>query len=317
MSAHLFASSVVALLVALFNGLLAGYAAASARADRRRLLFVCGPAGVAIFATAWFVMLLDPLVKEPARGIASFGALLAVSGFTVDSLLELGPTRARRLLLRSLLPLGLAGIGLATAVSSALGYPLAVALPQAVAVGAVGLLGGVRFSLRHHENAGIRRLSRHVLALVIVSLVICGVRTAVELLRGAPLGGGLILCLVLVAETVTLSYVLHERVTIRLPVARAVAQVLFALGVAFSGVAAFRWLGYPVDLVQVAVMVTVALLAATLFLGLSDRLDRWIELLLFPNRARMSGLLAASRAEAAALRSRLERAERLAVAGEL
>jgi signal transduction histidine kinase len=317
MSAHLYASSVVALLLALFNGLLAGYAAASARGDRRRLLFVCGPAGVALFATAWFVMLLEPSSKDPVRGLAAVGALLSVSGFAADALVDLGPGRARRLVLWSLVPAGLVLAGLCAYAWLGLRYPLALVLPQGLALGVVGLLGGVRLVLRRHENAGIRRLSLHVVALVAASLLICGVRTAFELARGAPLGGGLILCLVLIAETVTLSYVLHERVKVTLPVSRAVTQVLFALGIAFSGVAAFRWLGYPVDLVQVAVMVTVALLAATLFLGLSEHLDRWIELLLFPNRARLSGLLAASRAESAALRSRLERAERLAVAGEL
>jgi signal transduction histidine kinase len=61
----------------------------------------------------------------------------------------------------------------------------------------------------------------------------------------------------------------------------------------------------------------VALLASLLFVGLGDQISRGLEFLLFPKQARMTGLLSASRSEAAALRSRLERAERLAIAGEL
>ena len=127
----------------------------------------------------------------------------------------------------------------------------------------------------------------------------------------------MLLCLILFAELVTLSYVLHERVAVQLPVSRALTHASLTLVMALAAVAALRALGYAVDLVQVAVTVTVALLAALLFMGLGEQLNRAVELLLFPKQARLTGQLSASRAEAAALRSRLERAERLAIAGEL
>jgi signal transduction histidine kinase len=122
---------------------------------------------------------------------------------------------------------------------------------------------------------------------------------------------------ILAAETIALSYILHERVDVRLPVTRAVTHALLAIAVAFIVVAVLRVLGYPVDLGQATVTVGMAILASLIFVGLGDQLSRGIEFLLFPKQARLAGQLSASRAEAAALRSRLERVERLAIAGEL
>ena len=68
-----------------------------------------------------------------------------------------------------------------------------------------------------------------------------------------------------------LSYILHERVEVRPPVARAVTHALLAIVSAFTVVAVLRALGYPVDLGQVAVTVGVALLASLLFVGLEIR----------------------------------------------
>jgi signal transduction histidine kinase len=115
----------------------------------------------------------------------------------------------------------------------------------------------------------------------------------------------------------TLSYILHERVAVHLPVSRALTHAVLAIAVAFAVVAGFRVLGHPVDLVPVSVAVGVALLASLLFIGLGEQLNRGIEQLLFPKQVRLSEQRSASRSEAAALRSRLERAERLAIAGEL
>lgn len=318
MSAPLFASSVVALIVALFNGLLAGYVLASARGDRRKLLFACGPAGVALFAVAWFVLQLEePIVRDSLRAAAALAALFAVSGFAADALVDLGPVPARRRLLGWLAPFGVAILGLAAVAARAAGFLAAPVLPQALALGLVALTGGVRLAITRHENAEIRRLSRHIVAVGAIAALVCAFRTGLELAYGVAPGGGVLLSLILFAELVTLSYILHERVAVQLPVSRAVTHASLAVGMAFVAAAALRWLGYPVDLVQVAVLVTVALVAALLFLGLGEHLDRAIGLLLFPKQAQLTGLLSASRSEAATLRSRLERAERLAIAGEL
>jgi signal transduction histidine kinase len=317
MSAHLFASSVVALLVALFNGLLAGYVLASARGDRRKLFFACGPAGVALFASGWFIVLLEPLSRESVRVAVGLASVLSVSGFVADALGDLGPGQARRRLLVSLVPLGLVLLGLSTWAAVTFAWPLAAVLPQVLALGLVGLLGGLRLVLSRHENASIRRLSWHLVALITLSLLIGGGRSVLELTQGGAAGNGMLLGVILVAELVTLSYVLHERVSVQIPVSRALAQAVLAIGVTFAVVAALRALGHPVDLVQVSAAVGVVLLAALLFIGLARQLDRGIEQLLFPKQARLAGLLSESRSEAAALRGRLERAERLALAGEL
>jgi signal transduction histidine kinase len=317
MSAFFLASSVVALVVALFNALLAGYVLASGWGDTRKRLFALGPVGVTLFALSWFVLLLNPGSREPLRVAASWAALLSISGFAADALLDLGPSRARRLAL-GLLGLGVLGLsGLSAFFAATRSGPLETLLPQGLALGGVAFTGAVRLLLCRHEDAATRRLSRHVVALVVTVLAVCALREGIELARGGTFGSIALLCVILAAETVALSYILHERVEVQLPVARAVVHALLAIAVAFIVVAVLRALGYPVDLGQLTVTVGVALLASLLFVGLGDQLSRGLEFLLFPKQARLTGLLSASRAEAAALRSRLERAERLAIAGEL
>src|SRR5512140_577894 len=109
MSSFFLAASVVALLVALFNALLAGYVLASGWSDGRKRLFALGPVGVTLFAVSWFLLLLDLSAREPLRAAASWSALLSISGFAVEALWDLGPSRARRFLLWIL---GLGGVGL-------------------------------------------------------------------------------------------------------------------------------------------------------------------------------------------------------------
>ncbi len=317
MSSYLLASSVVALVVALFNALLAGYVLASGRKDGRTRLFALGPVGVTLFALAWFVILLDPTTREPGRKVASWAAVLSVMGFVADAVLDLGPNRTRRALLSLL---GLEALGVIALIALDPAPPrvmFGVLLPQVLALGAVAFIGGARLVLCRHEHAAMRRLSRHVVALVAATLTVVAIRESIELVRGAPVGSVGLLGIILTVETIALSYILHERVDVRLPVTRAVTHALLAIAVAFIVVAVLRALGYPVDLGQATVTVGVALLASLIFVGLGDQLSRGLEFLLFPKQARLAGQLSASRAEAAALRSRLERAERLAIAGEL
>ncbi|HLL06769.1 MAG TPA: ATP-binding protein [Myxococcaceae bacterium] len=317
MSSYLLASSVVALVVALFNALLAGYVLASGRKDTRTRLFALGPTGVTLFALAWFVMLLEPTLRETGRQVASWAALLATVGFISDAVLDLGPRHARRALLSLGGLVGLGVAGLAAFVTAPARVLLGALLPQVLALVGVAFIGGARLVLCRHENAAMRRLSRHVVALVAAVLAVCAIREGIELARGATVGSVTLLGVILAVETLALSYILHERVDVRLPVTRAVAHALLAIAMAFIVVAVLRALGYPVDLGQATVTVGVAILAALIFVGLGDQLSRGIEFLLFPKQARLAGQLSASRAEAAALRSRLERVERLAIAGEL
>ena len=311
------ASSVIALLVALFNALLAGYVLASGWSDARKRLFAVGPVGVTLFALSWFVLLIDPDTRDPVSATASFAALLAVSGFAGDALIDLGPSRARRWLVLVLLLGGMGLTGAAVFVASATRFPLA---PHA-APGARAGHGGLHWwrapvalpqRERGHPAALAARGRRgHRLA--------ARVRhpRGLELLSGSVSSAAVILCTILAAEMMTLSYILHDRVDVRPPVTRAVTHALLAIASAFTVIAVLRALGYSVDLGQVAITVGVALLASLLFVGLGDPLSRWLEFLLFPKQARLTGLLSASRSESAALRSRLERAERLAIAGEL
>ncbi|MDY7231426.1 sensor histidine kinase [Hyalangium rubrum] len=317
MSAYFIASSVVALLVALFNALLAGYVLASGWRDTRQRLFALAPVGVALFALSWFVLLVHPDTRDSSLVFASWAALLSVSGFVGDALLDLGPSRTRRVLLfllglGSLVLAALSGV-VATSWRTALGS----VFPEALALGAVAFIGVARLRLCRTENAAIRRLSRHLTALVVAALTVGLFREGIELARGGAVGTVALLCVILASESMALSYILHDRVEVRLPVARAVTHALLAIGAAFLVVALLRALGYSVDLGQMTVTVGVALVASLLFVGLGDPLSRGLEFLLFPKQARLTGMLSASRAEAAALRSRLERAERLAIAGEL
>jgi signal transduction histidine kinase len=317
MSSYTLASSVVALVVALFNALLAGYVLASGRKDARTRLFAVGPTGVTLFALAWFVILLDPTAREPGRQVASWSALLSVVGFVADAVLDLGPSRTRRALLSLVGLSALGSVALTLVVSAPPGVMFGALLPQTLSLVGVVFIGGARLVLCRHENAAMRRLSRHVVALVAAVLTVCMIREGIEVARGATPGSVTLLGVILAAETIALSYILHERVDVRLPVTRAVTHALLAIAVAFCVVAVLRGLGYPVDLGQATVTVGVAILASLIFVGLGDQLSRGIEFLLFPKQARLAGQLSASRAEAAALRSRLERVERLAIAGEL
>ena len=317
MSAYLFASSVVALIVALFNGLLAGYALALARGERRKLFFACGPAGVALFAMGWFVVLLEPRFQPSVRVAVGFAALLSVSGFAADALDDLGPVLSRRRRLTALLLLGGVVLGLSVLIAVRFAQPLLAVLPEGTALALVGLLGGVRLKLCWHENAEVRRLSRHLVELIGVSLLVCLARLVLEWVRAMVFVNSSLLGVILVAELATLSYSLHERVTVPLPVSRVLTHAVIAVGVTLLAVAGLHLSGHAVDLSQVLVSVGVALLASLLFIGLGEQLNRAIDHLLFPQKVRLTGHLSAARAEAAALRSRLERAERLAIAGEM
>jgi signal transduction histidine kinase len=126
-----------------------------------------------------------------------------------------------------------------------------------------------------------------------------------------------LLGVVLAVEASLLLYVLERRLEAPLLLSRAVAYAVLSLAVAGAAALGFRALGYPLDPTQLGLTVLLALFAAVLFLGLGELLRRGVEAVLFPDRARLARQVEAARSEAALLRRRVERLERLAVAGEL
>src|SRR5689334_16746867 len=165
MSEHLSASPVVALVVALVNGLLAGYVLTSSPRAPRTLRFSLGPAGVALFALGWFISLLEPESRPSVRFLAAIAALLSLSGFCADALMDLGPSRRRSALVGSSLAVTAVLVGTAFMAARSLDVAFWPLVPQALALGGVWLLGGARLLSWKHESGAVRQLSRHVVAL--------------------------------------------------------------------------------------------------------------------------------------------------------
>ena len=316
MSPSLISSSVAALVVALFNLLLAGYGLAEARSDRSKLLFAAGPLGAGAFAFAWFISLLDPDSFEAMRTVSGWGALLSVTAFTADAVRELPQLRRRALLL------GWAGLTLAAVLATLLlrdrleGLELTVLLPRLVLLPAAAVAITARLLL-WSGPAATHAFRRHAAVAAVIAIAAYGLLCLIALRFGD--GGGLdpSVLAFLIAEAMAAVHVLDRRVEARLLLSRAVTYALLSMAVAFTAAATFRRLGYPVDLVQVTVTVAIALFAAVLFMGLGELFNDRVERVLFPDQARVARQLVASRGELAALRRRLERAERLAIAGEL
>lgn len=316
----LIASAVIPLLVALLNLLVAGYALTAGFRERRKLAFAAGPAGVGLWALAWFVSVFNPSTLGPMRVLGAAGGLLAMSGYTVDALLDLDRRRARRWA-------GLwAGLALAATASvfllleTELGRhyetQLAATFARALAVAAVPVLVLARLSQKGGAEGpllGVIRWSLWSAAItglafaLFTAAAVAGARTLVD-----P-----ILYVVLLAELLALAYIVHRRIDVHVLLSRAVTYSGLAIIVAGVTALIFSQLGYEVDVVVVTVTVAVSLMATALFMALSDPITRQVARMLFPKHARMEAALSTSRGELSALRRRLERAEKLAIAGEL
>src|SRR6185503_6270536 len=92
---------------------------------------------------------------------------------------------------------------------------------------------------------------------------------------------------------------------------------LLSILIAGLTAAVYYQLGYDVEPVAIAATVSISLMASALFMGVSQRMASAIEGVLFPAQARLERALEASKSELMLLRRRLERVERLAIAGEL
>ena len=301
------------LLVALFNLLVAGYAMAAARGDRSRLAFAFGPAGVGIWAVAWFVSLFDPGSLQAMRLVGTIGGLVAISGFAADALRELSWARIGWVLGSAAALVAVAAV----LVSKSVLYEVDLVsfLPRTAAVAIAGVVAAARW-LSRNKDAETRQLSLRVVT-VIGACAVGYAGFAVYAYWDGRAGIDPLLLVVLVAECLALVYIAHRRVEVRILLSRAVTYAILSMAVAVVAALVFGLLGYEVDVVVLTVTVAIALFAAILFMGLGELMSSGFEQLLFPERARLTRALGASRGEIAALKRRLERAEKLAIIGEL
>ncbi len=299
------------LLVALFNLLVAGYALAAEPTPRTRMVFAAGPAGVGLWAVAWFVSVFNDQTLDAMRILGSIGGLLAIGGFAADGLL--GLTRRRAAVL-----IGAAGVVVAAALFglwSLVTHDIAGSIvPLAPRVVAVALIGVTVFA--HRWRGDDLRIARHMSWAAGVCTAAYVAFAVVAYVSGRD-GVDPLLLVILVSECFALVYIIDRKIEVRILLSRAVTYAILSMAVAFVAAVAFSVLGYPVDLVQVTLTVAIALFAAILFMGLGELMTSGVERLLFPERAKMARALGASRGEIAALKRRLERAEKLAIVGEL
>lgn len=311
-TAEFIASAVLPLLVALFNLLAAGYAIGAAGGQRSRMVFAAGPAGVGLWAVAWFVSVFNPAVIESMRTLGAAGGLLAISGFAVDALVLL----KRRTAALSLVGAVAIGVGLYQVLAPVYEIEFATFFPRLLAVALIGVTVTARWLARKRVDAATARLGRHVIAASLACSAAYAVFAGYALVAGRA-GVDPLLMVILVSETLALVYIGNGRIALRIILSRAVTYAILSMAVAVVAAFTFHALGYPIDVAQISVTVAIALFAAILFMGLGELMTTGVERLLFPERARLTRALGASRGEVAALKRRLEQAERLAIVGEL
>jgi signal transduction histidine kinase len=187
---------------------------------------------------------------------------------------------------------------------------------RALAVSAAAVVFLARWTQRRHDDPILRRMARWSIHsawataagfLVLTLLAVLDARTFVD-----PL-----LFVVLLAELFALAYIVTHRIDVHVLVSRAVTYSGLSIVVAAIAAIVYEQLGYSIDFAVVAVTVAISLMAAALFMGLSEPIARGVALVIFPRHARMEAALVASKGEMSALKRRLERAEKLAIAGEL
>lgn len=309
-------AAVIPLCVAFLNLLIAGHSLAGSNRDRTRLAFGAAPAGVGIWAVAWFISVLDVTGPFAMQLVGSFGGVIAMLGFALDGLGAVGQ-RPRRALL------GLAGLSALMALVGAvlLGEglsPLVVAgaLARAAALGLL-LLTALTELLRLRASHGAERIThRRILVVLAVSTGGYLAFATAALLDGRQ-GVDPLLLVALSAECLALLFIVERRVEIRIVLTRAVAYAALSVVVTAFAALAFKLTDARLDLRELALALGVSLFSVLLFVGLGEVLAAGVERVLFPGRARLSSLLDVSRGEVASLRRRLERVERLAIAGEL
>jgi signal transduction histidine kinase len=313
------ASAIVPLVVALLNLLVSGYALSSGfrdRGARRSLLaFALGPLGVGLWALAWFISVFNPASLESMRLLGSTGGVLAIGGFALDTIVDRDARTGWRLG-AGWLVLAVVGSAALLAAVEPSGAEVYGLLSRAFAVTAVPAVVAGRALDRRSADPARAGIGRFVLWSTLLTAIGFVVFTALAL-SGARTFVDPILYIVLLAELYALGYIVHRRIDVHVLVSRAVTYGALAIVVAAASALIFAELGYELDVVVVAVTVAIALTASALFMGLSDPISRGVERVLFPRHARMEAALEASRGEISAIHRRLERVEKLAIAGEL
>ncbi|MEQ9498207.1 MAG: ATP-binding protein [Deltaproteobacteria bacterium] len=313
MSWELIASAVIPLVVAALNLLVAGYALTVGLQEGGRRLFFLGPGGVGVWAVAWFVSVFNPDALATMQVVGTVGGILAIGGFAGDALVDLDAKR-RGIAVAIAVVAGVAGTAVVYAVFSTEYEISSIRLGGRVVALALVVLLFVANVLSW--RTGDPRIVRWSLAAVVGTglafvgfflVAVLSDRTIVDTM----------LFVVLLAEVLALVYVLLGRVSVHVLFARAVTYVGLAVLIAAAASIAYAQLGYELDAVIVSVTVAVALGTAATFTVFGDQVARRVEFFFFPARRRMERALAASHGEVRAMRRRLERVEKLAIAGEL
>jgi signal transduction histidine kinase len=312
----LIASSVLPLLVAFINLLIAGQAFLGARRDPAMLAMGLSTLGAGIWALAWLVSVFDPGSILELQTLGGVGGALASGGFAFHAVQSSGPASKRRIVSIALAVVLLGSIGLALAIGPHVGRVIG-AIARLSALVFVASIAAAQIRPSRSDDPRARRFAR--LSLGAVAICTAGFAGfALLAMIEERTGVDPLLLIMLVAESIALLYIVERKVDMHIVLSRAVGYA--ALSTAIGGAAAFvldRFAGFTVDLRLIAITVGVALVTALIFLTLGDFVSRAVARVLFPGRARLAEALEASRAEAARLRGRLEHVERLAIAGEL
>jgi len=308
------------LLVAFFNLLIAGHSLAGARSDRARLIFGAAPAGVGVWSLAWFLSMFDVAAVGTMQTVGSFGGVLAASGFALDGLWSLERRLRQRVLLAAAaltVALCVALVMFATRGLLEDGKLILLGgLPRLLAVVLTALVGLTGFLRARSTEPDMRRLGRRVSAVFGVATIGFTIFAATALIQEKA-GVDPLLWVVLVAEATALVYVIDRQIEMHILLSRVVTSALLAMAVVGFSLLALWGAGTKLDAGLFASATAIALFAGLLFLGLGEVVQRGVTELLFPAEARLGRALEMSRGEVATLRRRLERVERLAIAGEL
>lgn len=317
---ELIASWLMPLLIALFNVLVAGYALATGRSDRSRLLFAIGPAGVGLWALAWFISQFEVTLSNMTRTLGTVGGAISIVGFALDSFLALTHRRAR-----VYLAIGAALAGLAM---FAVGWMIvreaetAEVIRFGVRAGALSLsalacASQIAILRTKDETDEHKKLARAMIGSFGAALAVCGAITIAAYFSDRETLVDPLLFIVLLSELFALVYIVRRRVEVHVLLSRAVTYAVLSILIAALTALVFYTLGYELEPVSIAATVAIALMASTLFMGVSQKMATAVEGVLFPAQARLERALEASKSELVLLRRRLERVERLAIAGEL
>lgn len=314
LSWKLIASATIPLVVGLLNLLVGGYVLLlGLRRDRGRLWFALGPLGVTAWALAWFVSVFNPEALGSMRILGSIGGFLSVLGFARDGLVRLEKGRTA-------ITLGLIAGVFASALALGAVKPAYLSFASVTRLGALACIGAAltgAFVQRRSEALALEAKLAGQMIRLTVAAGLGFVALLVLAILGKRAPSDPMLFAVLLSQVYALLYINARRIDVHALLSRTVSYLILSVLTAAVAAIVFRLLGYELDLVAVTVTVAVALLSSALFMGLSDRLTRSIEGLIFPDHAKTQKALLASQGELRALRRRLERAEKLAITGEL